>query len=1591
MVSNSAKAATCLDVFPSAINGSLLGSGNELINIPPFTGADWYMGSVQTIPLGDSQHYSWYSQQTVIVNPAPVSETSARLYISGGVNWVNAKINVGGNPEDLIIVTSGSIGISGGQTEINAIIYSLASISVSGNVTINGAIAAEGSISTTPSADINYDQNAIENSDFNGMCDGAIAPPAQQCLDFFPAFDVSSSASSPISMAGTISSDTVDMKEEIVCTVNGNTINNCDRNDVVSMASVRSPNFPTDAEIDALISVSGTFNQSSIDNNAYMKYKSWNNNRTTVTYIPTDGSTNGSAVLYFDGNGDNVEIPNEAEINLDGKPENLLIVVKGQDFIIGEEAKINAFIYVDVTQDVKILKEAEINGALAVASGKLIIEDEVIFTYQTDDLSNLDSHGFCSTAPPPVIPIANYQFDECSYTGASFEVIDQIGSYPATAINNVDTNKLGQIERFIDISNEYQHIETSIPVPASFSISTWFKKPTSTSDNRYFILGAMQSGGDLLYLDRDNSWRWGVFDGSNSTDGQFSFSSLDDNWHHLTLVYTSGNTQLYIDGVFEETISRAPSGTLKYIGTSFDDINSSNPQGFRAPLDEFLVYDLALNASDVLTVYNNQLAKSNYDGTDRDPAQCSSLIAYYQMDELSWNGTSGEVLSEVGTLHGTAFGGLSTDRFNPAKSGNPGTCGYGEFDGIDDYVQIADDPMLDLADQFTITTWIYPTKIPSSGLMTILSKDENYEFHVTPSGEINWWWNDANSTIRDFDSSGANITANNWYHIAITYKDGEQVIYINSVNKGQSSYSGNLIVNNDPLQIGQDQFQSSRYFKGFIDEVKIFDGALSSADIDVIYQETHPCESYIDHFKIDTQNAQGLTCEPDLISIKACSDASCSILNPDAVDVILSVSDAGGVVLNKNVTVVGGEVDVNYIHTKAEVVSLSLDQTFECLTGASTSCDVTFADAGFRFYENTETNPIPTQVSAKPSNTLKIQAIEKNPDTGACQAAFIDTTAIEMAATCVDPIACAGSQVAINNLSTSADIVTLDNSAVLSYSSVGLDFSDDTVNSAEFIFTYPDAGKIQLHARYNIPDDNGDPSGNYMLGSSNKFVVRPFGFFINIIDNPDPAATDEDGDVFKKAGVEFTTVIKAVQWQVDGDSNLSDNPITKNFGSEQVAETAEITPSMVLPNLSTLPVPGVLGSLTNTTFDSFSASSSGGQGTATNNDMTYSEVGIISFNANLTDNSYLGADDVVGSEPYVGRFIPDHFVLAKFDGDLVAMCDSGTSPEPTAFAYSGQMSSASPSTGGAIRYEASLNPSFTITAMSLNGANPTLNYTGVFMKLVGSSITRLAPSFDYAKDGSLGTKLALTADLKSVETADLAGNEGFGVVTYSYKNDDNFVYQHELNAEINKFTTDINLTIVSVVDPDGVTAKDADGDFDGGDPTNALDSVLTLEPTGVEIRFGRAQLENSYGPETSNLPQPLSVNYFKDGQYVLSVDDNCTRYNADNMKVANTGVSEPLPLPLPLPLPGIDPVDGEFINETPPGQTRAIELTAPGAGKIGQVEVIYDISDWLKYDWAYDDEGVDGLYNDNPRAVATFGIYRGNDRIIYQREIEKIN
>ena len=1382
MVPNSVKAATCLDVFTGAINDSLLGSGNELINIPPFTGADWYMDSVQTIPLGDSQHMAWYSQQTVHVNSIPVSETSARLYISGGANWVNAKINVGGNPEDLIIILSGSLGISGGQTEINAIIYSRSSITVSGNVTINGAIAAEGSISTTPSVNINYDQNAIENSDFNGMC----------------------------------------------------------------------------------------------------------------------------------GN---------------------------------------------------------------------------------------------------VVPIANYQFDECTYTGVAFEIIDQTGLYPATAFGSVDTNSTGQIERFVDISSENHHLETSIPLPANFSISTWFKKPSSNSDSPYFALGAMQNGGDLLYVDRSNNWRWGVYNPNTGTsNGTFSFATLDNNWHHMAVVYSDGVTQLYIDGVLTDAVNTVPAGTLKYIATSFDDVNGSNPQGFRAPLDEFLVYDIALNAADILTIYDNQVLGNNYDGTARTPVSCSvSAILDYRFDGCSYDGTTGEVIDQLGNYHGTTTGvpdTISDARINQAVD----LTATGTSDWID-----VPKAAVDGLDDFSLSVWVNTTV--SKNTQTIFhalgssTTDDEVQLSLKDSNRVKFEVRNQNRGL----TSAINLIDGAWHHIVVTRVGTTVCLYVDGSQQHckTNSKSGALEVNNNAVVIGQRQrayggnFTSLRSFEGKLDEFKIYDVKLEATDINTIYQNELAaknydgtdralveCNTYVDHFRLDTLDHQGLTCEADEITITACADPTCSAAVTDPYDVDLFVNG----VSNHTITVTGGSVTTSYIHTSVGNAALSLAQNYQCTNSNNTPCNVDFTDSAFRFVSVASgTSALPLQLSGKPSNVgyntdvLKIEAV-KTDNSGACAPLLVSGSVIDMAASYQTPST--GTK-AVNISGT--DIGTVPDATLFSdlpFTGVTLDFGDDTQHSAEYIFTYPDAGAMKIHARYELPDDDGNPSGHFIAGTSNPIVVRPFSF--DILVKTDLPAGDDDymvnpgatsglpgsgtipnNPIFTVAGQKLLITYRAVAWKAGDDSNgngIADENEISAINATTTNYTNETLTSLAYSEVA--PIGGITDALNiidnSTTFV---------EGIKTD-EISYDEVGIISLTAKREKYLLIEGVDIEGYAPYVGRFIPDHFKVTQIiDGDIWAYCNSvDTQVESLPFAYVGQ-NLADDSSRGALAYE--VLPGFVIEARNKKD-KLTQNYIETFFKLNDASFERLsltvnslsvlAPiedAFTQGKDPL--TKVGLTAILGDGSFVD-----DKGVITYSYHNNDSFIYHHEANSEVIEFPADIDLSMVSIIDDDLVATLD--------ELVDDATLIFTLHPTAPDIRFGRAQLENSYGPDTSDLPQRLSVNYFTANGYVLSATDTCTTYDSDRITLSNISLD-------PAKTPVKTDVTGKFSDELPFGETRSIILTAPTTGptdiNIGQVEVIYTISEWLQYDWAYDTEAVDGLFNDNPRAVATFGIYRGNDRIIYQREIAK--
>ena len=715
------------------------------------------------------------------------------------------------------------------------------------------------------------------------------------------------------------------------------------------------------------------------------------------------------------------------------------------------------------------------------------------------------------------------------------------------------------------------------------------------------------------------------------------------------------------------------------------------------------------------------------------------------------------------------------------------------------------------------------------------------------------------------------------------------------------------------------------------------------------------------HFEIE-HDGTGLTCAAEPIKIKACSNSDCSVLSDELVSF-----DFQGNGSTKSSPSFTGSTSFVFHHTSAETVTLSIanpsiepESALVCSGGAGGSCDLVFAETGFLFLVDGEAINIPTQLSGKPSNVgfesrmLSLQAVKTSALTGACEAALTSNVTIEFIAECDDPISCAGQQVTINNGINDTLISTQDKGSSFSYSNVAMDFGTNTDNTANFVLTYPDAGKIKLYVRHNILD-NGLPSGNFMSGNSNSFVVRPFGFYVNVDGNT--AAEVESGDIFKKAGENFETTLTAVQWEVGDDNDidgvpdnnavLSNNAVTPNFNNETNPDYVVISHVLILP------AGGHNPALSVNAFTGFT------EGVSEATLMNWPEVGIISFNAHLLDNKYIGASNVTGSVPYVGRFTPDHFSLAiVFDGDL----NGGDS-----FVYTGQMD-AIDTTVGKISYL--IEPEFTITAKSVTEST-TKNYTGIFMKMEAEKVLRVTPVSDGTQLGvDEDNKVNLTADLKEVILKD----EGAGVILYKFHIDDNYYYTREANAIIAPFPADIDLQITSISDEEGISAQDTDEDVNNG--------ILTLHPSGPEIRFGRWYIENGFGPETSPIVMPMYTQYWNGSTFTTNEPDKFTPFDS-SLDPNNSSVGAVI-TDISL-APATTTASGFGTFEK--GETRNIILSPPEPESQGAVTLGFNVPTWLQYDWENVDNNFDGPYVDNPSATATFGLYRGNDRIIYWREV----
>jgi fibronectin type 3 domain-containing protein len=280
----------------------------------------------------------------------------------------------------------------------------------------------------------------------------------------------------------------------------------------------------------------------------------------------------------------------------------------------------------------------------------------------------------------------------------------------------------------------------------------------------------------------------------------------------INLTWTASTDNIGVTGYRVERCQGAGCSNFAQIATS-STVNYSDT-GLAANTS----YSYRVRAADAATNLSNYSNVAS--ATTPTQPVITGLVAAYAFNE----GTGSTVADSsgngnTGTINGATW--TTQGKYGSALS----------FNGTSNLVVINGSASLNVSTAMTLEAWIYPTS-NQTGWRTILQREVDAYFLNASFGGGNrrpaggGTFNGVTSYV---GGPGVNPT-NAWTHVALTYDGSTLRLYVNSAQVATQTVSGTVEMNSSPLRIGGNS-PYGEYFAGRIDEVRIYNRALSQAEI----------------------------------------------------------------------------------------------------------------------------------------------------------------------------------------------------------------------------------------------------------------------------------------------------------------------------------------------------------------------------------------------------------------------------------------------------------------------------------------------------------------------------------------------------------------------------------------------------------------------------------------------------------------------------------------------------------------------------------------------------------------------------------------
>jgi serine/threonine protein kinase/Flp pilus assembly protein TadD len=203
------------------------------------------------------------------------------------------------------------------------------------------------------------------------------------------------------------------------------------------------------------------------------------------------------------------------------------------------------------------------------------------------------------------------------------------------------------------------------------------------------------------------------------------------------------------------------------------------------------------------------------------------LVAWWRLDEDSGRiATDSSGSGCVGTLKG-----------DPQWQSSVGKVGGAlEFDGEGDYIEVGNESSFDFIDKITVAAWVNITTVPrewtaivtkgnSAWRLSTCRDERKFHFAITGVGLGSSWIHGEKE-----------VSAGKWYHVAGTYDGANVRLYVDGVEDPASpvAYDAGLITNDFNVCIGGNNEKPERCWNGLIDDVHIYNYALSQQEVSAI-------------------------------------------------------------------------------------------------------------------------------------------------------------------------------------------------------------------------------------------------------------------------------------------------------------------------------------------------------------------------------------------------------------------------------------------------------------------------------------------------------------------------------------------------------------------------------------------------------------------------------------------------------------------------------------------------------------------------------------------------------------------------------------